>query len=174
LENHLLPTQQQTNILIFIPVGVAILYLLDGWSTPAAQPRDVGKETQFLNYNEDEIFKNLIHAEEHLRNIEGTEVAVAKGEASCVVKHLASAEGHADEAISHSADLNRVGMTSQGTPEDFKLTRDQIHNLRTRFQSGGLTVTHAITELRDTRRQFESFNPEFDITKCKACKVEEK
>lgn len=173
-----MPTQQEMNVLLIIPVGVAVLYLLDGWATKPAEEaigeaRDVSKESEFLTYNKDSIFKNFLHAEEHLRNIEGKEVAVAKGEASCVVKHLASAEGHADEAISHAADLNRAGIMAQGTPQEFKMIRDELHDLRDKFQEGGYTVTQAIAELRDTRRQFESFHPEFDISKCKACEIHE-
>lgn len=169
-------TTEQKVTLLWIPIGGLLLYFLvkeDSTGQSITEARSVVKESEFLNYNKDSIFIDLLHSEDHLRNLVDKDVSVKQGEASCVIKHLADAEGHADEAISHSADLNRAGILAQGTPEEFKIVRDQLHDLRGKFSEGGYTPKQAISKLRDVRRQFESFNPTFDISHCKACSVGE-
>jgi len=124
-----------------------------------------GKEAYYLQYNKDEIFKNLIAAEGHFRNIAQRETeSMEAGYANCVVKHYADAESHADEAISHSAIVE--GPESSRMFQDL---RDRIQSARRGIQQGGINPFEGIREARNIRRQFESFNPEYDITKCKAC-----
>ena len=53
-------------------------------------------EQYFLSYNKENIFKNLIQAEDHLKNLD------EEGFNQCALKHLSFAEAEADEAISHS------------------------------------------------------------------------
>jgi len=169
-------SEQQNQLMRLLPFVIPaaaflIIFGREDRVTVVAEIRDVHKEAEFLAYNKDEIFTNFIHAENHLRNLVGKSVASSEG--SCVVKHLADAEGHANEAISHTADLVAHGITTQGTPEDFKKIKDGLHEVRYKFAEGGYSPEQAITKLRDVKRQFESFNPQFDVSKCKACQIHE-
>ncbi|KKM03626.1 hypothetical protein LCGC14_1772580, partial [marine sediment metagenome] len=59
------------------------------------------KEAYYLSFNRDEIFKNLIAGEGHFRNF-NSQKEDSVGFLNCIVKHLADAEGHCDEAVSHA------------------------------------------------------------------------
>ncbi len=122
------------------------------------------KEEAFLEFNRDEIFKNLIAAEGHLRNMAGEKYEAEHF--SCVVKHLADAESHADEAISHS-------LTVRGDEESkyFMALRDRIRNLRKKIQTNHLKVKDAVREVREIRRFFESFNKPFNTEACVSCEL---
>jgi len=169
-------SEQQNQLMRLLPfvIPAAAFLIIFGREdhVTVAEIRDVHKESEFLAYNKDQIFTNMLQAEEHLHNLADKKIDVSKGEASCVVKHLALAEGNADEGISHSADVTNAGIMAQGTPEEFKIVRDGLHEVRYKFAEGNYSPKEAITKLRDVRRRFESFNPQFDISKCKACSVE--
>lgn len=132
--------------------------------TPEVKP-EVGKEDYYLRFNKDEIFKNLIASEGHFRNVvEKKEEATEAGFMNCIVKHLADAEGHADEAVSHSAVVQGAEASRQ-----YQDLRDGIKDLRWKLQESVINPFDGIREVRRLRRMFESFNPDFDISKCKAC-----
>lgn len=120
------------------------------------------KEAEFLEYNRDEIFKNLLATEGHLRNLRAE--GYSPEYYSCIIKHLADAESHADEAISHSLVIS--GEEESGK---YERLRDMIRSLRKRFQTSPPRVKAAIVETRRIRRFFESFNKPFDISKCISC-----
>ncbi len=118
------------------------------------------KEKLFLAYNKDEVFKNLIVAEGHLRNMASE---YDRGEfASCIVKHLADAEGHSDEAISHS-------LAAGEQSEKWRSLRDMIREFRKTIQGNGVGREEGIRRVREIRRFFESFNSEYDVSSCRAC-----
>ena len=76
-------------------------------------------------------------------------------------------EGHADEAICHS-----VVVADAKTSEHFKKLRDEIQEFRHDVQDGKVNPSQGIERVRQIRREFEGFNPDFDISKCKACEVQ--
>jgi hypothetical protein len=166
---------REEQVLLLIPLGAILLYFI-GKDDPPEQPQTVvvaaivteGKEAGFLEYNKDEIFKNLIAAEGHFRNISeaktGPELAEVQGFMNCAVKHLADAEGHADEAVSHT-------ISDDTESRSYQHLRDDIRDLRHDLQKGKVTPAQGIKRTREIRRQFESFNPEFDISLCKACEI---
>lgn len=169
----------QTQVLLFIPMGGLLIYLLTR-DSPEEEPvtettvvvaavieqaPQTGKEAGYLEYNQDEIFKNLIAAEGHFRNVKASDKEEAAGFMNCVVKHLADAEGHADEAISHSIATNKTEA------EKYQTLRDNIRDLRHDLQKGKVSPTEGIKRTRNVRRYFEGFNPEFDISKCQACDI---
>jgi hypothetical protein len=125
----------------------------------------VGDPRFFLKYNKEEIFKNLIQAEGHLRNMRP---GLQSQDLSCVVKHLADAEAHADEAISHAAELG-----DDEASRKFMELRDMLREFRRRIQEEPPSMQEAIRQIRKLRAYYESFNPEFDISKCKVCGIEE-
>lgn len=125
---------------------------------------EAGKEAYFLRYNKDEIFKNLIGAEGHLRNAMDKSSEIKKGFLNCVVKHAGDAEGHSDEAISHAAIVESEERSGR-----FLELRDKLKNFRWKVQSNELTPFQAIREVREIRHFFEAFNPEYDISRCKSC-----
>jgi len=140
--------------LLLIPAGVAALYFLSKDDEPANP--SAGKEAQFLNYNKDEFFKGIIQTEGHFRN----------GAIPCCVKHLADCEGHCDEGVSHA-----LIAESSGNSEKWKSLRDNTRDFRHDLQAGKITPEQGIEQARMIRHQFESFNPEYDISKCEACEV---
>lgn len=115
------------------------------------------KEIYFLDYNKDNIFSNLIQAEDHLKKV------THPGFSQCVLKHLIFAEAEADEAIAHSmvAEPDKTNL--------FKELRNSLSSLRKTIQTGIFDPDEAIIETRKIRRKFENFNKEFDISKCNAC-----
>ena len=131
--------------------------------SPVERP-EAGKEAYFLRYNKDEIFKNLIGAEGHLRNAMQKKSEVFKGFLNCVVKHAGDAEGHSDEAVSHAAIVE-----GEEKSERFLELSDKIRTFRWKIQKNELTPYQAIKEIRQIRHDFEASNPEYDISKCKSC-----
>jgi len=125
--------------------------------------KETSKESYYLIFNKDEIFKNLIASEGHFRNL--TELKEDKaGFLNCIVKHLADAEGHCDEAISHA-----LIAENEETSRRFLELRDEIRNFRKWIQSSPVNRDEGIREIRKIRRSFEGFNPDFDVSKCETC-----
>jgi len=128
-----------------------------------AMSNGTSKESYYLNFNKDEIFKNLIASEGHFRNF--TSLKEDKtGFLNCIVKHLADAEGHCDEAISHA-----LISQSEETSKKFLELRDVIRDFRKYVQSSPITRDEGIREIRKIRRSFEAFNPSYDVSKCETC-----
>lgn len=151
--------------LILIGGGAFLLWTFSqGEEKPANSPSE-GKEKIYLRYNKDEIMKNLIATEEHFRNVEDSLGVDSKGFLNCAVKHLASAESHGDEAVSHSAVVEGAGASRK-----FEELRNDVRRLRYKVQAG-INPQEGILQVREIRRKFESFNPEYDISKCEACQV---
>ena len=121
------------------------------------------KERYYLTFNKDEIFKSLIACEGHFRNLKSTDKDSA-GFLNCIVKHLADAEGHCDEAISHSLIVDGSDSSNY-----FLELRDEIRSFRRWVQSSPISRDEGIIEIRKVRRQFEGFNPDYDVSKCEAC-----
>jgi len=123
----------------------------------------ISKESYYLIFNKDEIFKNLIASEGHFRNFKSLKED-EKGFLNCIVKHLADAEGHCDEAISHA-----LIAKDRETSRKYLELRDEIRNFRKWLQSSPITRDDGIREIRKLRRQFEGFNPDYDVSKCETC-----
>jgi len=123
----------------------------------------ISKEGYYLNFNRDEIFKNLIASEGHFRNFTNLKED-EKGFLNCIVKHLADAEGHCDEAISHA-----LIAENEETSRSFLELRDTIRDFRRYIQSSPITRDEGIREIRKIRRRFEAFNPDYDVSKCETC-----
>ncbi|GAH10463.1 unnamed protein product, partial [marine sediment metagenome] len=81
-----------------------------------------------------------------------------------IVKHLADAEGHCDEAVSHSL----ISEDSE-TSKRFLELREEIKELRQWIQSSPITRDDGIREIRKLRRSFEGFNSSYDVSKCETC-----
>lgn len=103
----------------------------------------------FLKWNKDEIFKGLIAIENHFRYLRS-------GDYGCILKHLAEVEGHCDEAISHSAELGLEEMCKK-----FRELRDLVKEFREKLKD--LSPTEGIKKIRELRKFFESFNPEYAV-----------
>ena len=121
------------------------------------------KENYYLDFNKDEVFKSLIACEGHFRNLKSV-ARDSAGFLNCIVKHLADAEGHCDEAISHS-----LIVDGKESSQKFLELRDEIRTFRKWIQSSPVTREEGILEIRKLRRTFESFNEEYDVSKCQAC-----
>jgi len=120
------------------------------------------KIAQFLEYNRDEVFKNLLAVEEHLRF---AKPGTTSSEAACIIKHLAEIESHCDEAISHASEL--------GYDEEvdyWRQIRDKVRDLRYRIMLEGIqNPTEMIRDVRQIRQILESFNPELSAMGCGVC-----
>jgi hypothetical protein len=122
----------------------------------------IKKTREFLSYNKDNIFKNLLQAEHHAKMLDGE---VRGGHANCIVKHLAFIEGEAEEAINHTQ------LVEPQKVEYFKALRDLVYLLRKQVMSGLTTSEDLNRKIWILRKMFESFNEEYDTTKCTACEA---
>jgi hypothetical protein len=122
----------------------------------------IKKTREFLSYNKDNIFKNLLQAEHHAKMLDGE---VRGGHANCIVKHLAFVEGEAEEAINHAQ------LVEPQKVEYFKALRDLVYLLRKQVMSGLTTSEDLNRKIWVLRKMFESFNEEYDTTKCTACEA---
>jgi len=122
----------------------------------------IKKTREFLSYNKDNIFKNLLQAEHHAKMLDGE---VRGGHANCIVKHLAFVEGEAEEAINHAQ------LVEPQKVEYFKAMRDLVYLLRKQVMSGLTTSEDLNRKIWVLRKMFESFNEEYDTTKCTACEA---
>jgi hypothetical protein len=122
----------------------------------------IKKTREFLSYNKDNIFKNLLQAEHHAKMLDGE---VRGGHANCIVKHLAFVEGEAEEAINHAQ------LVEPQKVEYFKALRDLVYLLRKQVMSGLTTSDDLNRKIWTLRKMFESFNEEYDTTKCTACEA---
>ena len=125
----------------------------------------VEKIEYFLEYNKDNIFTNLLQAEDHLKKL-NTPADVEF--AQCAVKHLAMVEGEANEAVAHSLEL--------GKPREAEVYREierDAKKLRRKIKAGA-DPNELVLEVRRIRKKFEKLNPAYDTSQCRACgEVEE-
>lgn len=150
---------------VLIPIGIFLLWILDQNEDKPIENPSKGKEEYYLEFNKDEFFKNIIHTEGHFKNIKEKGVD-KKGFLNCCVKHLADAEGHLDEAISHSLIVENEEASTK-----FRQLRDKVKSFRHNLQSGKVSPAEGIKRVRKIRREFEGFNPNFDISLCEACTI---
>jgi hypothetical protein len=122
------------------------------------------KEKYFLKYNKSNIFGALLQAETHFKNLSESQHADAEGHANCIVKHLSEIIAEALEAQAHS-----LVVEGEENSRKFKVLKDDVWSLRDGLQSGKISAEEGIREVRRIRRYFESFNPEYDVSKCQAC-----
>jgi len=151
---------------LLIPCGIFALLLLDQDESKTTKNPSAGKEKYYLQFNKDEIFKNLIHAEGHFKNIKKKGGVDTEGFMNCAVKHIADSEGHSDEAISHA-----LIAEGKNASNKFHELRDEHRSFRHKLQAGQISAEEGIKRVRKIRRKFESFNPDFDISKCEACTI---
>ena len=121
------------------------------------------KEAYYLRFNKDEIFKNLIATEGHFRFLKDRSDDKS-GFLNCCVKHLADAEGHCDEAISHAL----IASDNEESRKFLEL-RDEIKKFRNWIQTRPINREQGIKEIRRLRRKFEGFNEDYDVSKCETC-----
>jgi len=119
------------------------------------------REERFLEYNNDNIFINLLQLETHLRNLDNLETD--ESQVSCLTKHLAEAEGETMEAISHSATI-----AADKTPF-YRKIRKKLNELRKNLPS--YSPDKAILKIREIRKTVEKIVPRFDTENCVACNV---
>lgn len=168
----LMLTEQQGQLLRVLSLAAPaaiILFALNRTGSaraPVLIPPPSGKEPAFLVFNKDEIFTNLLHTEGHFKKLSSGKPDT-EGYMNCAVKHMADAEGHAEEAIGHSLVVNGSEMSGR-----FAKLHDDMLTFRHELMTGKVTPTIGIERTRQLRHDFESFNPEYDISKCTACSVE--
>lgn len=117
------------------------------------------REERFLNYNNDNIFINLLQLESHLRNL--SDLQTDESQISCLIKHLAEAEGEASEAISHSATIEPNKTFS------YRKVKEKLHELRKNLIN--YSPDEAILEIRKIRKIVEKVVPAFNTENCAAC-----
>ena len=122
------------------------------------------KEQYFLDYNKGNLATDLIQAEVHFRKLNKTGGTDVKGHANCVVKHLLHASGEAQEATSHA-----LVVANPGVSHSFRSLASNIDAFRKRLQTENVGADEGIIAVRKLRGEFESFNPDFDVSKCRSC-----
>lgn len=152
-------------VFLLVPAGVLLLLSIIEENEEKKVSPSHNKEAYYLKYNKDEIFKGLLASESHFRNVEDFAGIDREGNLSCIVKHLADAESHLDEAVSHSA------VCEKNKSEKFRQLRNRVRDFRRELQENHVVAEEGIKKVRALRREFESFNPAYDISKCTACEV---
>lgn len=125
----------------------------------------MGRESEFLEYNVDNIMTSLLQAEDHLRVLYG-KGSDNEGHNSCVVKHLFIVSGEAGEAVSHSS------VTDPGKTETFREIKDDTDSLRKNINS--MDASSAIGKVRAIRKKAEKLDPSIDTEHCEACSLDSK
>lgn len=121
------------------------------------------REERFLKYNNEKLMKNLLDVEDHLRNISDFETD--EGHSSCILKHLLLVESNAEEAISHSSEVN------PGSTSTYRRVLEKTSELRDLILAGGTTPDKSILAVRETRKLVEQVAPQYKTSSCKACKL---
>jgi hypothetical protein len=152
---------------ILVPLlGIGAFLILTEKNHEESSPNpSAGKEAYYLKFNKDEFFKNVIATEGHFRNVEESGID-RKGFLNCCVKHLADAESHLDEAVSHS-----LIVENEEASDKFRELRNKTRDFRHDLQEGRISPEEGIRRVRQIRREFESFNKDYDISECEACQV---
>ena len=114
-------------------------------------------EQYFLEYNKDNIFKNLIQCEDHLKNLS------EPGFNQCALKHLLFTEGELEEAVTHSL------VVAPEKHDSYKALVSKVREIRKEIQKGRADPKKTSMQVRNLRRDFEKFNRDFDTAECKAC-----
>lgn len=114
-------------------------------------------EEYFLEYNKDNIFKNLIQCEDHLKNLS------EPGFNQCALKHLLFTEGELEEAVTHSL------IVAPEKHDNYKALVSKVRNIRKEVQKGRADPKKTSMQVRNLRRDFEKFNRDFNTAECKAC-----
>ena len=122
------------------------------------------KEQYFLEFNKGNIATDLIQAEVHFRRVKKTGGSDVKGHQNCCVKHLLHASGESQEAISHA-----LVVANPGVSHNFRSLASNIDDFRKRLQTENVSPDEGILAVRKLRGEFESFNPDFDVSKCQSC-----
>lgn len=117
------------------------------------------REERFLDYNNDNIFMNLLQLETHLRNLD--DLQTDESQVSCLAKHLAEAEGEASEAISHSATIAPKNTAT------YRKIKEKLFELRKNLPS--YSPNGAILKVREIRKIVEKVVPAFNTENCTAC-----
>lgn len=117
------------------------------------------REERFLDYNNNNIFINLLQLETHLRNLD--DLQTDESQVSCLAKHLAEAEGEASEAISHSA------VTEPEKTPSYREIKEKLFELRKNLPS--YSPDGAILRVREIRKVVEKVVPAFNTENCTAC-----
>jgi len=119
-------------------------------------------DKEFFEYNVDNIFKNLLQAEYHAKNIIGG--TVPPEHLSCINKHLAFVEGEAEEATAH-CELARPELCGF-----FREFLQKVKALRSELRKQG-AGPELQAKIRSLRKDIESVFKEYDTSQCKVCKV---
>ena len=115
---------------------------------------------KFLQFNEDNIFQNLLQLEDHFRHL--SERNNKLGHGSCCTKHLHLIIGECNEAISHSS------LANPAKTEAFVEIRGQAKDLMEGMS--GKSIRQNIMATREMRKISESLNPaRYSTTNCRAC-----
>ncbi len=117
------------------------------------------KEQYFLDYNDENLMKNSLAIEDHLRNLDNN---YGKGHASCVTKHALILIEQLDEAQSHCT------IAAPEKCDTYRELKKEIREFKDEIENG-LDPDKGIRKIREFRSKIESSNPLWDTANCKAC-----
>jgi len=123
-------------------------------------------EKEFLEYNKDNILKNLLQAEHHALILKRKGKSYRPEHASCIAKHLAFAEAEAEEAIAHSLVVNPkdTDVYAQIANDAYSIRKDIL-------RTGDPEKLYL--SLRKLRKTVEALSAGTDTSKCEACSIKD-
>jgi len=115
---------------------------------------DKAKIQRFFEYNKENIYMNLLQAEDHARFTEDLD------HAQCLLKHLLFVLGELKEMEQHAS------VVKPEIVEKVKELRNRVYDLYRRIREKQIQPSEIAREIWNLRKEFESIVPEFDTNRC--------
>jgi len=122
----------------------------------AAERIDLGKIKKFFDYNKENIYINLIQAEDHARYVKDLD------HAQCIIKHLLFVLGELKEMENHAKAVKPEIV------DDIKQLRDKVYQVYRSIVNKTANVDQLANNIWLIRKEFEAIVPEFDTSKCES------
>jgi len=122
----------------------------------AANSVDLSKIEKFFDYNKENIYMNLIQAEDHARYVEDLD------HAQCIIKHLLFVLGELKEMENHAKAVKPEIVN------DIKQLRDKVYQVYKSIVDKTADIDQLANNIWLIRKEFEAIVPEFDTSKCES------
>ena len=122
----------------------------------SVEQKNLDKTKQFLEYNKENIYTNLLQAEDHARYVEDL------GHAQCLIKHLRFIIGELKEMENHA------GIVMPEIVDEITDLRSKVEQLYKGIVNGTADIKQLANNIWLIRKEFEAIVPEFDTNRCES------
>ena len=121
-----------------------------------ARDLNLGKIEKFFNYNKENIYMNLIQAEDHARYVKDLD------HAQCIIKHLLFVLGELKEMENHAKAVKPEIV------DDIRRLRDKVYYIYKGIVDKTANPDELANNIWLIRKEFEAIVPEFDTGRCES------